>query len=129
MFRSRCSQMFFKTIVMKKIVNFTEKTCVVVFFNKVAGPENSNFIQKRLQQRLFPVQFANFVKNNPFYSRCFCQFKVSILQLCLKRKIWQRCFPVNFTKFLRASFDWTPPDDCCLCLPENFEKFFRKPLL
>ena len=55
---------------MKKIVNFTEKTCVGVFFNKVAGPQNSNFIQKRLQQRFFPVKFvkfANFFENNPFY--------------------------------------------------------------
>ena len=62
MFRSRRSQMFFKTIVIKKFVNFTEKTCVGVFFNKVAGPQNSNFIEKRLQQRFFPVKFAKFLR-------------------------------------------------------------------
>ena len=50
--------MFFKTIVIKKFVNFTEKTCVGVFFNKVAGPQNSNFIKKRLQHRFFPAKFA-----------------------------------------------------------------------
>ena len=63
MFRSRRSQMFFKTIAIKKFVNFTEKTCVGIFFNKDAGPQNSNFIQKRLQQRFFPVKFVN----NLFY--------------------------------------------------------------
>ena len=51
--------MFFKTIVIKKFGNFTEKTYVGVFFNKVAGPQSSNFIQKRLQQRFFPVKFAS----------------------------------------------------------------------
>ena len=50
--------MFFKTIVIKKFVNFTEKTCVGVFFNKVADSQNCNFIQKRLQQRFCPVKVA-----------------------------------------------------------------------
>ena len=59
--------MFFKTIVIKKFVNFTKKTCVRVFFNKVAGPQNSNFIQKRPQQRFFPVKFVKIFKNNLFY--------------------------------------------------------------
>ena len=68
MFRSRRSQMFFKTIVIKKFVNFTEKTCVGVFFNKVAGPQNSNFIQKRLQQIFFPVKFAKFLRTTCFAS-------------------------------------------------------------
>ena len=57
--------MFFKTIVIKKFGNFTEKTCAGVFFNKVAGPQNSNFIQKRLQQRFFPVKFAKFLRTSP----------------------------------------------------------------
>ena len=29
-----------------------------VFFNEIAGPQNCNFIKKRLQHRLFPVKFA-----------------------------------------------------------------------
>ena len=36
---------------------------------------------------------------------------------------------MNFTKFLRTYFDRTLPDDCSLCLSENFEKFLRTPLL
>ena len=36
---------------------------------------------------------------------------------------------MDFAKFLRTSFDRTPLDDCFLCLSENFEKFFRTPLL
>ena len=108
MFRSRRSQMFFKTIAIKKFVNFTEKTCVGVFFNKVAGPQNSNFIQKRLQQRFFPVKFAKFLRTT-----CFTDYLQRLLLLVsdfqpatlLKRRIRQRCFPVNFTEFLRRSFD------------------------
>ena len=38
--------MFLKIIVLKKFVNFTKKTCVGVFFNKVAGPQNFNFIKR-----------------------------------------------------------------------------------
>ena len=35
---------------------------------------------------------------------------------------------MSFTKFLRTSIGRTTPDDCSLCLSENFEKFFRIPL-
>ena len=38
-------------------------------------------------------------------------------------------FSVSFTKFLRTSFDKTPPGDCSLYLSENFDKFFRTPIL
>ena len=58
--------MFFKIIVFKKFVNFTENTCVGVFFNKAAGPQNSNFIKKRLQQRFFPAKFAKFLRTTCF---------------------------------------------------------------
>ena len=68
--------MFFKTIVIKKFVNFTEKTCVGIFFNKVAGPQNSNFIQKRLQERLFPVKFAKFLR-----TACFTDYLQRLLLL------------------------------------------------
>ena len=69
MFGSKRSQMFFKIIVLKKLLNFTEQTCVGVFFNKVAGPQNSNFIKKRLQQRFFPVKFAKLLRATCFTSR------------------------------------------------------------
>ena len=36
-------------------------TCLKVFFSKVADPENSNFIKKRLQQRCFSVNFGRFL--------------------------------------------------------------------
>ena len=58
--------MFFKTIVIKKFVNLTVKTCVRVFVNKVAGPQNSNFSRKRLQQKFFPVKFAKFLRTACF---------------------------------------------------------------
>ena len=56
--------MLFKAIMIKKFVKFTEKTRVGPFFNKVAGHHNYNLIQKRLQQRLFPVKFAKFLSTN-----------------------------------------------------------------
>ena len=42
-------------------------TCVGVFFIKVAGPQNCNFIKKRLQCRFFPVKIAKNFKNILFY--------------------------------------------------------------
>ena len=47
----------------------------------------------------------------------------------LKKRFPQKCFSLNFAKFLRASFDRTPPDDCFLSLSVNFKKFFRTSLL
>ena len=59
--------MFFKTIVIKKFVNFTEKTCVGVFFNKVAGPQNSNFIKKKTPTQIFSSEIYKILKNTLFY--------------------------------------------------------------
>ena len=47
----------------------------------------------------------------------------------LKKKFPQRCFSMKFAKFLRTSFDRTPPDDCFISLSVNFKKFFRTSLL
>ena len=43
----------------------------------------------------------------------------------LKKRLRHRRFSVNFAKFLRASSERTPPDECFLCLSVNFEKLFR----
>ena len=43
----------------------------------------------------------------------------------VKKETPANMFFVNFAKFLRTSFDRIPPDDYFLCLPEDFEKFFR----
>ena len=98
--------MFFK-IVLKKFVNFTEKICVGVFFNKVAGSQNSSFIKKRLQHRIFPAKFentlfyrspvaasaylrfpgCNFVKKETPAKMFFCQF-----YKIFKNIFWQNTF-------------------------------------
>ena len=39
-----------------------ESTCVGVFFNKVAGPQNCNFVKKRLHHRFFPENFLNYLE-------------------------------------------------------------------
>ena len=123
--------MFFKIIVLKKFQNSQESTCAGVFFNKVAGPQNCNFIKKRLQHRFSLVKFAKFLR-----TLCFTELlqwlllTVSSFQpaFLLNNRLLQRCFSVNFANFLRASFEKTPPNDCFLCLSVNFEKFFRTPL-
>ena len=38
-----------------------ESILVGVFYNKVSGPQNCNFIKKRLQNRCFSVKFAKFL--------------------------------------------------------------------
>ena len=125
--------MLVKIIVLKKFLQISqESTCVAVFSNKVAGPQNSNFIKKRLQHRFFPVKFANFLR-----TPCFRDHLQRLLvadsgfqsATLLKERHRQRYFSVNFVKFLRTSFDRTPPNDCFLYLSVNFEKFFRTPLL
>ena len=37
-----------------------ESSCVGVFFNKVAGPQNCSFIKKGIQHRIFAVNFVNY---------------------------------------------------------------------
>ena len=39
-----------------------ETTCVGVFFNKVTGPQNCNFVKKRLHHRFFPENFLNYLR-------------------------------------------------------------------
>ena len=128
MFRSRRSQMFFRSIVIKTFVNFTEKTCVGVFFDKVVGPQNSNFIQKWLQQRFFLVKFSKSLRATCFPAAASASLRFPAWNFVKKENL-AKMFSCEFKNFLRTSFDGTPPDDCYLCLSENFEKLFRKPLL
>ena len=60
----------------------------------------------------------------------FSSFQCATL---LKKRFQQRPFFVNFAKFLRTSFDRTPPDGFFLSLSVNFKKFskhlfYRAPL-
>ena len=92
-----------------------ESTCVGVFFNKVVGPQNCNFIKKSLQHRFFPVKFAKFLR-----TPCFTEHlqwllltvwglqPATLLKMFIKdiKDVWlrQRWFLVNFAKILRTSF-------------------------
>ena len=99
-----------------------------MLFNKVAGPQISNFVKKRLQHRFFSAKFSKFL-----LTLCFTDhlhqlvLTVSCFQpaILLKKRLRQRCLSVNFAIFLITSFDKTPPDDYFLCLSVNFEKLFR----
>ena len=47
---------------LKKLQISQESTCVGVFFNKVAGPQNYNFVKQRLHHRFFPDNFLNYLR-------------------------------------------------------------------
>ena len=87
---------------------------------KVAGPQNSNFIKKRLQHRFFSVKFANMLRT----SCCTDLLQWLLLTVSgfqpvslLKERLSQIRFSVNFEKLLTAYFDKTPRDDCsCIYL-------------
>ena len=44
-----------------------ESTCIGVFFNIVAGPQNRNFVKKRLHHRFFLKHFLNYLRASILY--------------------------------------------------------------
>ena len=60
--RSSRSQMFFKTNVLKHFAIFEGKHLCWTLFLRVSGFQAFNFIKKRLQQRCFPVNTAEFLR-------------------------------------------------------------------
>ena len=114
-------QMFFKIVALKNFVNFTGKHLCRRLFNKVAGPQNSNFIRKRLQNRCFPAKFAKVLRKSFFTEHLqWLLLTISGFQTAtlLKKRLRQRCFSLNFAECLRTLFDRTPLD-CFLSLPVN----------
>ena len=56
LFQHKCSEKFRK---------FHGKTIALEsLLNKVAGPDEHNFIKKRLQHRCFPLKFAKFLRTS-----------------------------------------------------------------
>ena len=110
-----------------------ESNCNGVFFIKIAGPLNCNFIKKRESN----TDFFLWSLRNFFRTICFTEhfqwllltFIGLQLATLLKTETSTKMFFFKFTEFLRKSFDRTLPDDCFLCLFVNFEKFFTTPLL
>ena len=81
-----------------------EGICVGVLFNKVAGPQNWNFITKSLQHNRFPVKFAKPLGTPLFIEHLQCLLlAVSGFQATtlLKKRLQERCFPVNFAFFFK----------------------------
>ena len=123
-----------------------EKTCVGVFFNKSAGPQNYSFIKRDSNTGFFSVNFVNysrtpvedlrtagsetpvrffkktlFYRTSPVYTSNSFRFPTCNFS---KKETRKRCFSVNFAKFLWTSFNRTPQNDCLLCLSVTFEKLF-----
>ena len=60
--------MYFRICVIKNFAMFIGKhLCWSVFFNKYKGLKACNFNKNRLQHKLFPVQFAKFLRT-PFFT-------------------------------------------------------------
>ena len=119
-----------------------ESTCVGVFFKKVAGPQNFNFVKKRLHHRFTSREFSELFKSTYFAedlwtagsetsvllyeksffsSGFFFSFRFPDCNFILQKRFWQRCLSVNFTKFSRISSDRAHPDDCICEFWEAFQ--------
>ena len=100
MYRSRRSQMFFKNFH-----NIYRKTPgLESLFSKVAGLQDCNFIQKKLQHRLFPVNIAEFLRIAFFIEHLWwlreCR-AITLKQVEVASSVFLRCsFRKNISKFL-----------------------------
>ena len=121
--------MFFKIVFLKKFANFTGKHLCRSLFNKFAGPQLQLYWKETL------VKSAKFLRT-PYFTE-HLQWLLSIVSgfqpaTLLKKRFRQKCFSVNFAKFLRTSFDRTPPHDCFfyLWILKSFSEhlFYRAPL-
>ena len=114
-----------------------KSTCVADFFKKVAGPQNCNFIKKRLQHKFYSVKFVKFLET-PYFAEYLQWLLLTISGFqppTLLKKRLPQCFSVSFTKLLRTSFLLTEHlrmTASCICLwilrsfSEHF--FYRAPL-
>ena len=89
-----------KQLFLKILQLSQESISVGGFFNKVAGPQNCNFIKKRLLSNLRSFQEYLILLN--ISSDCFWQFQVSNLQLYLK--ILKDVFRQNTSGWLLLKF-------------------------
>ena len=86
--------MFFKIGLLKNFANFTENTCVGVYFSSICRPEACNFINRRPYHRSFPVKFSKFLRT-PFLQNTsdsnFWKHCVNKLQGRLNFSLVARC--------------------------------------
>ena len=65
-FRSSCTEVFFKNGVLKNFAKFAGKHfCQSLLFNKIAGYRPSTLLKKRLCHMCFSVKFLKFLRT-PF---------------------------------------------------------------
>ena len=111
-YRSSCSQIFFKLVVLKNFANFTRKHLCWSLFNNVAQEETPR------REEETPTQVPWERQDRSSRSQIF--FKIGVLKnfanftgkhLCwslfwnfIKNRLQHRCFPVKFAKFLRTPF-------------------------
>ena len=99
---------------------------------KLLALRTLTLLKKDSKTDFFCREICKIFKNTLLYrspAAAFAGLRFPACNFVKKETRAKMFFSVSFTKFLRTSFDRTPPDDCSLCLSENFEKFFRTPLL
>ena len=88
-YRSSCSQIYFRTGVLK-FCNVHRKIPVLGFlFNKYLDFKACSFIKKRLQRRCFPVKFAK-ILSTPFFAEHIRSLLLEISYELSLYYIWER---------------------------------------
>ena len=106
----------------KKLQISQESICVGLFFNKVASPQNCNFIKKRFQHRSICEIFRStlFYRTSPVATSESFRFHACNF---IKKETPAKCFSVNFaTSFLLT-------EHLRMTASVKFKKFFRVLLL
>ena len=105
-------------------------TCVGVFFNKVAGPRNSSFIKKRLQQRFFFCEVCQ-LSNNIYFVEDLSAVSETSVRLFKNTYIIYKTFPVAASdsfRFPACNFNKKKtPVNMFICeFCKIFENIFRQ---
>ena len=82
-------QVVYKKLLLKILQYSQDKTCVGVFFNKVAGLWACNFIEKRLQHRCFPAIIAKFLRTPILKNFCEWLFLAAFNRPFEKLMVWK----------------------------------------
>ena len=78
--------MFFKKTALKNFAIYRKTPVLESLFNKVAGLETYNFIQKRLQHRCFPVSIAKFLRT-PISKNVYKRLLLLVVIYCIKTRL------------------------------------------
>ena len=103
--RSSHREMYCKKCVFKIVAEFIRKhPCQSLFFNKVAGLRPASLLKKRLRDRLFPVNFAQFLKTPPVSASDTIQQPYYKIASTKGQKQMSRCLKLFCRKGVHKNF-------------------------